>query len=214
MTVQAVTQEWVDMNDDAGTSPASEGQARASTYSLIAALLARPPSDALIRSLARIPQRTNHDDGSMALAWEALHDAGESAPTSEILKHEYHDLFIGVGRGELLPFGSWYQTGFLMDRPLSSLRDDLKRLGFKRQDDVKEPEDHIAALCETMAMLIEDQDIAFAQQRAFYQNHIDCWAGRFFSDLTQAENATFYRAVGDFGGHFIQFENRYFEMLT
>jgi TorA maturation chaperone TorD len=165
-----------------------------------------------MQSLTRIPQRSN-DNGPMALAWEALRDAGEVAPTSEILKHEYHDLFVGMGRGELVPFGSWYQTGFLMDRPLSSLRDDLKRLGFERQDNVKEPEDHIAALCETMAMLIEDQDISLAQQRAFFRTHIDCWAGRFFSDLAQADHATFYRAVGDFGGHFIQFENRYLEML-
>ena len=214
MTVQAVTQEWVNMNNNADATPASEGQARASTYSLIAALLARPPSDALIQSLTRIPQRSNHDDGTMALAWEALRDAGEAAPTAEILKHEYHDLFIGIGRGELLPFGSWYQTGFLMDRPLSLLRDDLKRLGFERQDEVKEPEDHIAALCETMAMIIADQRIAFAQQRAFFRDHIGCWAGQFFSDLAQADHATFYRAVGSFGGHFIQFENRYLEMLA
>ena len=52
---------------------------------------------------------------------------------------------IGLGRGELLPFGSWYQTGFLMERPLGYLRDDLSRLGYQREEGVHEPEDHVAA---------------------------------------------------------------------
>ena len=73
---------------------------------------------------------------------------------------EYQDLFIGVGRGEVVPYGSWYMTGFLMDKPLALLRADLAALGFERQENVKEPEDHAAALCETMAMLInEGQDL-------------------------------------------------------
>ena len=52
------------------------------------------------------------------------------------------DLFIGVGRGELLPYASYYLTGFLHERPLARLREDLAALGIERAEGVAEPEDH------------------------------------------------------------------------
>ena len=85
-----------------------------------------------------------------------------SATTTHQADREYHALFIGVGRGELVPFASYYLTGFLNERPLAVLRQDLARLGAVRSESVKEPEDHIAALCEVMAGLIEG---SFAEAR-------------------------------------------------
>jgi TorA maturation chaperone TorD len=52
---------------------------------------------------------------------------------------EYQDLFIGLARGELVPYGSYYLTGFLHEKPLSKLRQDMARLGVEREDGVAEP---------------------------------------------------------------------------
>ena len=65
----------------------------------------------------------------------------EEAATTQ----EYNDLFIGMGRGELLPYASYYLTGFLNEKPLAKLRNDMTELGIKRQEGTKEPEDHAGA---------------------------------------------------------------------
>ena len=52
---------------------------------------------------------------------------------------------VGVGRGEILPFASYYLTGFLKDKPLAKLRNDMKEIGIELAENVKEPEDHIWA---------------------------------------------------------------------
>jgi TorA maturation chaperone TorD len=123
------------------------------------------------------------------------------------LAREYHDLFIGVGRGELLPFASYYLTGFLHERPLALLRDDLRRLGIERGDGVAEPEDHLGFLCEAMAgLLAGDFPATPALVGAFYDRHLRPWAGRAFADLEKAEAARFYRAVGALGGAVIDIE--------
>ena len=106
-------------------------------------------------------------------------------------------------------------TGFLLDRPLRVLRQDLAALGFERQDDVREPEDHAAALCETMSLIIDSSDeISFDTQRKFFNDHIGTWIERFFVDLQEAKAARFYRSVGQFGQQFIEIENQYLAMLA
>jgi TorA maturation chaperone TorD len=105
-----------------------------------------------------------------------------------------------VGRGELMPYGSWYLTGFLMEQPLARLRGELSELGFARRDGVKEPEDHAAALCDVMAMISTGEDAASLDvQTGFFSRHIAPWMGRFFRDMQQAPSARFYRAVGQLG---------------
>ena len=192
----------------------AEGEAvRANAYSLLAALLARPPTEEILGLLRQIEPDSGTDGRDMASAWACLKLAGERANAGS-LDDEYHDLFIGIGRGEVVPYGSWYMTGFLMDRPLAILRGDLAELGFERQDDVKEPEDHIAALCETMAMLITNGDHDIAVQRRFFQAHIEPWSVNFFQDLQNARTSKFYRAVGQFGEQFIGFEQKYLSLLV
>jgi TorA maturation chaperone TorD len=150
----------------------------------------------------------------MAAAWRMLAQAGERADR-DALDDEYHALFIGIGRGELVPYGSWYLTGFLMEQPLALLRRDLARLGFERQPDVREPEDHAAALCETMALLIGgDEAAGLDQQREFFERHLAPWMGRFFRDMQGAESARFYRAVGYFGEQFMTIEQQYLGMAV
>lgn len=185
---------------------------RANTYSLLAALLAAPPQEALLDRLRRIDPIDGAERTDLAPAWETLRLSGERADVSD-LDDEYHDLFIGLGRGELVPYASWYMTGFMMDQPLAVLRQDLTRLGFERQDDVKEPEDHVAALLETMGLLITEGE-AIATQARFFERHVATWMKTFFLDLQQAKAARFYRAVGQLGEKFMDFEQRYLTMLV
>ncbi len=186
---------------------------RVNTYRLLATLLAAAPSQDVLDLLQRIDAPTTNGDAAMAASWQSLRLAGERA-TVEALSNEYFDLFIGIGRGELVPYGSWYTTGFLMDRPLSVLRQDLAALGFERQDDVREPEDHAAALCETMSLIIGSDEIPFETQRKFFHDHMAAWMERFFVDLQEAKAARFYRSVGQFGQQFIEIENQYLAMLA
>lgn len=200
------------MGEGARSAPEAE-RLRANTYSLLAALLAAPPPQSLIQLLTRITPAEVGGGDQLASAWEVLRLAGERASV-ESLDDEYHALFVGIGRGELVPYGSWYMTGFLMDQPLAVLRRDLAELGFERQANVKEPEDHVAALLETMGLLIGDGDTSVNVQRRFFQSHMGPWMKTFFLDLQKASGARFYRAVGQFGDQFIEFEQKYLTMLV
>jgi TorA maturation chaperone TorD len=200
------------MGEGARSAPDAE-RLRANTYGLLAALLAAPPPQSLIQLLTRITPAEVGGGDQLASAWEVLRLAGERASV-ESLDDEYHALFVGIGRGELVPYGSWYMTGFLMDQPLAVLRRDLAELGFERQANVKEPEDHVAALLETMGLLIGDGDTSVNVQRRFFQSHMGPWMKTFFLDLQKASSARFYRAVGQFGDQFIEFEQKYLTMLV
>ncbi|MGL5452568.1 MAG: TorD/DmsD family molecular chaperone [Aeromonas sp.] len=119
------------------------------------------------------------------------------------LAQEYQDLFIGLGRGEIVPFGSWYLTGSLMELPLAILRTDLQSLGFERQSGVCEPEDHLAALCEVMHVLIAEQH---PERHRFYERHLAPWVLTCCQDQQQAKGGSFYRAVGALGEDFFKQE--------
>jgi len=188
---------------------AEEQQYRAGAYGLLAALLRCPAEQELLDHVAELAaiEQTN-DALSLAMSMLGL-AAKDSSP--ETIDAEYHALFVGLGRGELVPFGSWYLTGFLMEKPLAVLRDDLAMLGFERLSDTHEPEDHVAALSEVMAMLISDgQDLS--RQAEFFAAHLAPWFDRFFTDLSTAKTAVFYRAVGRFGTAFVEFERNYLSM--
>ena len=183
---------------------------RQGAYSLLAALLRSAPDQAVLDHLSTFLRDGEPDDDAAATALRLLGLAARDT-SPDTAETEYNKLFIGIGRGELVPFGSWYMTGFLMEEPLSVLRDDLVRLGFERQEDVHEPEDHIAALCEVLSMLI-GSGTPHEQQEAFFDNHLKPWVERFFVDLENANNACFYRAVARFGQAFFELESRYFAM--
>ena len=185
---------------------------RASTWGLLATLLREVPDQARLAQLSALsdPGASGEPGSGLQTAFAMLGlAAGSSSPAS--VDDEFHDLFIGIGRGELLPYGSWYQTGFLMERPLSELREALARLGYRRDSSVSEPEDHVAALCEVMAMMIQD-GLSETQQAGFFRDHLEGWMEDFFVDLQQAESAVFYRSVGRLGQAFLQFERSYLQM--
>lgn len=180
--------------------------ARIGVYGLLSALLAREPAEDTLQRLRDIGE-VDTSDGKLAMGWELMRQAALKTELDAV-HDEYFSLFIGIGRGELMPFGSWYLTGFLMEKPVAVLRRDLQTLGIERQEGVSESEDHIASLCDAMALIIEYSDeIPLTTQVAFYQDHIEPWAMRFFEDLQSAAHSHFYRAVGFFGASFIEFES-------
>jgi TorA maturation chaperone TorD len=182
--------------------------ARAQEYVLLSVLLARPPDAGLLKKLARLES----DGTALGVAHQALAEAANGKDTAAV-ECEYFDLFIGVGRGELLPYGSYYLTGFLHERPLARLRADLVDLGIERAESRSEPEDHAAILCEIMAGLAAGGFAApVERQRYFFDRHLAPWMARFFADLEAAEAADFYRPVGAIGRLFIEIETAAFAL--
>lgn len=190
-----------------------EDRARADVYALLGALLARAPDEKMLALLRGIQVPEASDQSVMADAWRALSKAALEADATA-LEDEYYALFIGLGRGELVPYASSYLTGYLMERPLADLRAELARLGYARQDAVKEPEDHAAALCEVMGMIIADDELSLEHQRGLFQTFLAPWIEEFFEDLGDAESSHFYGAVGRFGRVFISIEKECLSMPT
>ena len=182
--------------------------ARMAEYALLAALLARAPDAPLLKTLARL----QGDSTPLGIAHSALAQAAEDA-SPEDLEREYFNLFIGLGRGELLPYGSYYLTGFLHERPLARLRDDLAQIGIARAEQLREPEDHIAILFEIMAGLAGKRFPApDGSERRIFERHLAPWAGRFFADLEASSAAEFYRHVARVGRLLIEIETAAFAL--
>jgi TorA maturation chaperone TorD len=152
------------------------------------------------------------DPSPLGVAHVALADAAGRTDADRVSR-EYFDLFIGLGRGELLPYGSYYLSGFLHERPLARLREDLAALGIVRAEGNVEPEDHAATLCEVMAGIVGGTLAAPpGSDRRLFERHVAPWVGRFFSDLEQASAADFYRAVGALGRAFMDIELQAFAL--
>src|SRR5947209_3870444 len=183
--------------------------ARASEYRLLASILTEAPSRELLARLAKIPG----DATRLGQAHAALADAAANTDADSIAR-EYFDLFVGVGRGVLLPYASYYLTGFLQERPLAQIREDMAAIGVAGADHISEPEDHIAILCEIMAgMAGHDFEADLATEQRFFEGNLQPWASRFFGDLEKAASARFCRNVAAIGGPFIEIEAQGFAML-
>lgn len=182
--------------------------ARAQEYALLSVLLVRAPDAALLERLSKL----QGDPSPLGVAHAHLAEAASRTDAARV-EREYFDLFIGLGRGELLPYGSYYLTGFLHERPLARLRDDLRELGIRRAEWQPDPEDHAGILCEIMAGLIDGRfDAPPGSDRPFFERHMKPWIGRFFADLEGAQAADFYRAVGMLGRVFIEIETEAFTL--
>ncbi len=196
-----------------------EERSRADLYGLLASLLATPPDAG---TLALVAGLEGGDSKLGAAVGRLATEAAGAKPES--VEREFHDLFIGLGRGELLPYASYYLTGFLHEKPLAVLRNDLAELGIRRADSVHEPEDHIASLCEAMRWLILGEHVpgkdggrgrpaGVEEQKTFHDRHLAPWAGHFFADLEAAQGAAFYAPVGELGRQFLAIEEEAFRMV-
>lgn len=199
------------MTHQAIATVTEEDALRAQFWGLLASLLNFPPPHDLLARLAAIPG----DDTPLGRALGALGDAA-AGTTEAAADDEFAELFVGLTRGELLPYASYYLTGFLNEKPLAVLRGDLAALGIAAADGVAEPEDHIAILADIMHGVITGDlgdPLPLARQKQFFAAHIQPWADRFFAELETAEAARFYRAVGGLGRAFLAVEAEAFAMI-
>ena len=175
---------------------------RAHQYGLLALLFGRAPNADLLARVAEL----KGDATPLGLAHIRLAEAA-AASDPDAVSREFFDLFIGVARGDLLPYASYYLTGFLHERPLARVREDLARLGIERVEEQGEPEDHIAILCEVMAGLASGRfETEPGAERAFFDRHLKPWGARFFADCEIAPHARFYRAAAAVGRAFLALE--------
>lgn len=185
---------------------------RADLYNFLGLLLSAPPDDMILSQTAGLTGDTS-ELGKSITTLAAL--AKRSKPKA--VQSEFNKLFIGVGRGELLPYASYYLTGFLNEKPLASLRQDMMARGMERAPNVFEPEDNITSLMEMMGAMIVGRfgtPASLDQQKTFYNAHIGPWARHFFTDLEGAQNSILYAAVGKVGREFMEIEVESFRMLA
>ncbi|PTO75785.1 hypothetical protein CWN81_04295 [Vibrio splendidus] len=182
---------------------------RTEIYLVLSALFRSAPSEEVIDFLKTLDIEAS--ESAMQKAWIAIQQAATES-NREALEDEYQDLFIGIGRGEIVPFGSWHRTGAMMEKPLAEIRHDLELLGIERDDQVKEPEDHIAALCEVMAMLTGEEEEAL--QQAVFNKHLGPWFNSFTRQLESAESANFYKSAAQLCEAFLTLEQVRFSVNT
>ncbi|MEX0304191.1 MAG: molecular chaperone [Leisingera sp.] len=192
------------------TRIAEEDRLRADLYNYLGLILAGPPDQMLLDQTAGLGGDSSElGQGIATLAKLARLTKAKTAES------EYNKLFIGLGRGELLPYASYYLTGFLNEKPLAVLRQDMTARGLARAENVFEPEDNIASLMEMMAAQIVGRFGAPAsldEQKTFFNRHIAPWAGHFFADLEGAKNSVLYAAVGSVGRAFMEIEAEGFRL--
>lgn len=188
-----------------------EETARADLYGLLATLLYAPPSQALLDTIG---SAVVQGDSVLEHAWADLVAACKTAQ-QEAVREEYELLFIGVGKPEVMLYGSFYLSGFLMEKPLAELRTDLSLLGLQRSDDVVESEDHLASLCEVMRYLIAADDVVHANlaaQEKFFNAHMRAWVLDCCNALESSRNANFYKPVARLAHIFFEVEMQAFDM--
>lgn len=200
MTAQALQQPPV----------SEEDRLRADLYNFLGVLLSGPPDQILLEQTSGL----SGDQGDLGTAINALAKIAKLSKPKAV-ESEFNKLFIGLGRGELLPYASYYMTGFLNEKPLALLRQDMAARGMTRAQNVYEPEDNIASLMEMMGALIVGRfgdPAELADQRTFFNRHIAPWAGHFFTDLEAAKNSVLFAAVGQVGRVFMEIEAEGFRM--
>jgi TorA maturation chaperone TorD len=183
---------------------------RAGLYRLLAGFLSSAPDAGRLQAAGLLVG----DTSALGAAVDRFATACRATDSAAAADH-YQDLFVGLGRGELIPYGSYYLTGFLQEKPLSRLRADMARLGIERNPHSSEPEDHIAAECEMMAGFIDGAHgvvLPLAEQKRFYDSHVGCWAPYFFGDLAGTRTSALYAALGDVGRVFLAIEEDAFRM--
>jgi len=190
----------------------AEDRLRADLYNFLGLILSGPPDQILLDQCAGL----SGDDTDLGQAIGALSRVAKVSKPRRV-QTEFNALFIGLGRGELLPYASYYLTGFLNEKPLAALRADMVAAGMTRADNVFEPEDNIASLMEMMAGMIVGRfraPAALDAQKAFFNKHIAPWAGHFFTDLEGAKHSILYASVGSVGKAFMEIEREAFRMTA
>ena len=192
-----------------------EELARAEGYGLLARLWFAPPDEDLMQQFRVAVTQAPQPGAFLEGPWEALVAAMREARQSAVAA-EYEALFHGVGRPEVLLYGSYYLSGYLNEKPLAQLRADLIELGLAKDDTRGETEDHIAFVFEVMRYLIAGDDVAICnleRQRRFFRSHVQSWVESLCDAVNNSPRAQVYARLADFTRAFVQVETQGFDML-
>jgi TorA maturation chaperone TorD len=196
---------------EAGELPPEE-QARANFYSLLARMFYAPPDRALLAALAgsEAPPSEGKDD-ALGSAWAALAEASAVADEAAV-RDEYEGVFIGTGKAPVTLYTSAYTVKTAVDNPLVDIREFLLRHGLGRQAEVQEPEDHVAAVCEVMRILVAEQQASLEEQSGFFKSFV-APGGLALCDAIDAHPGTwFYKHVAKLARAFFQLEHATLDM--
>jgi len=209
--------EGVNMTSNLSSSSAlDEETARAEIYGLLAQLFYQVPSPELLAQLRVAVTDAPVAGGFLEEPWRQLVAASRVSTDADIAT-EFNQLFGGVGKPEIYLYASHYVSGFLNDKPVARLREDLAALGLERDDSMSETEDHFACLCEVMRYLIAGDDVAISnltQQRSFFAKHVQPWAQEMLEVILQHPRAHFYAQLAAFTQAFLNIETQGFDLLT
>lgn len=197
-----------------GTGEDEELQ-RAELYGLLAQLWFAPPDETLLAQFRVAVTQAPVPGGFLQEPWQAL-VAAMRETSVEAAQQEHSALFHGVGRPEVFAYASFHLSGFLHEKPLARLRDDLAALGLSREPDRLETEDHVSFIFEVMRYLIAGDDAGVCnleQQRRFFRAHVQTWVERLCDAVQEQPGARTWRAVADFTRAFVQVETQAFDML-
>src|SRR5574340_882242 len=193
----------------------AEELARAELYGLLAQLWLAPPDAAMLDRFSAAAATAPQRGGVLDAPWREL-VAAMRATTPAAAAREHDALFHGVGKPEVLAYGSYFLAGFLNERPLAQLRHDLSALGLEREPGGLETEDHIACEFEVMRWLIAG-DAAdrcnLAQQQRFFRAHLQPWVGQLCDAVQSHPRAATWRAVAALTRAFMQVEAEGFDLL-
>jgi TorA maturation chaperone TorD len=196
---------------EAPRSVEPEDQARADFYALLANLFYQAPDAKLLQAIAI----AEPPSGVLAPAWQKLADASNVVP-EDAVNEEYDAVFVGVGKPPVMLYGSFYMAGFMMEKPLAALRQNLGELGFARADSVREPEDHLAAICDVMRAMIlgdlENKPQTVEAQKQFFLTHVKPWIFDCVAAISAYHHANYYKHVAGFAKSFFQVEIEAFEI--
>ena len=192
-----------------------EETARAEVYGLLAALFYEPPSTQLLAQLRVAVTEAPAKGGFLEASWSEV--VAVTRDTQDVtIQAEFNALFGGVGKPEVYLFGSHYLTGFLNEKPLVKLRNDLSALGLERDQSMHETEDHFACLCEVMRYLIAGDDVSVANlthQKSFFGDHVQPWTMPMCDAIAMHPRARFYACLAEFTRSFLNVETQAFDML-
>ena len=197
------------------SSDDSEELARAELYGLLARLWIGPPDDALLTQFRVAVTEAPQPGGFLEAPWQAL-VASMRATSPQAAAGEYDALFGGVGKPEVFLYGSFYLAGFLNEKPLAQVREDLAALGLERDEMRGETEDHIACVFEVMRYLIAGEDAAVSnleQQRRFFRAHVQPWVEPLLDAVQAQPRALLWRDIAALTRAFAQVETQGFDLL-
>ncbi|PZP32080.1 MAG: hypothetical protein DI603_11535 [Roseateles depolymerans] len=192
-----------------------EELARADLYGLLARLWLAPPDAALLTEFQVAVTEAPEPGGHLEAPWQDL-VAAMRATTAAQAAQEYSALFGGVGKPDVFVYGSYYQAGFLNEKPLAALRTDLALLGLARDEQAGETEDHIAFVFEVMRWLIAGDDIAVCnleQQRRFFRAHVQTWVEALCDAVAAHPAAQLTAALAGLTRAFVEVEAQAFDMI-